>query len=75
MTWREIQRVVDFAMEDWGLRDSAEKPRLHNDNGGQLKAKKLRQTPHGMLTGKADEIIQQRKERNMASRNCCPTNS
>jgi transposase InsO family protein len=26
-----------------GLRDSAEKPRLHNDNGSQLKAKKLRQ--------------------------------
>jgi transposase InsO family protein len=42
MTWREIQRVVDFAMEDWGLRDSLEKPRLHNDNGSQLKAKKLR---------------------------------
>jgi putative transposase len=43
MTWREIQQVVDFAIEDWGLRDSAEKPRLHNDNGSQLKAKKLRQ--------------------------------
>jgi len=42
MTWREIQRVVDFAIEDWGLRDSEEKPRLHNDNGSQLKAKKLR---------------------------------
>ena len=136
MTWREIQRVVDFAMEDWGLRDSAEKPRLHNDNGSQLKAKKLRQwlremgvlqdfsrpkvpedlavlerfmrtvkqgevypgeyvdqyearngisqfidyynhrrphqslcyvTPHDMLTGKADEIIQQRKERHIAA--------
>jgi len=43
MTWREIQRVVDFAIEDLGLRNSAEKPRLHNDNGSQLKAKKLRQ--------------------------------
>ena len=43
MTWREIQRVMDFAIEDWGLRGSAEKPRLHNDNGSQLKAKKLRQ--------------------------------
>jgi transposase InsO family protein len=43
MTWREIQRVVDFAIEDWGFRDSLEKPRLHNDNGSQLKAKKLRQ--------------------------------
>jgi transposase InsO family protein len=43
MTWREIQRVVDFAIEDLGLRDSDEKPRLHNDNGSQLKAKKLRQ--------------------------------
>jgi len=43
MTWREIQRVVDFAIEDWGFRDSVEKPRLHNDNGSQLKAKKLRQ--------------------------------
>jgi transposase InsO family protein len=43
MTWREIQQVVDFAIEDLGLRDSAEKPRLHNDNGSQLKAKKLRQ--------------------------------
>ena len=43
MTWREIQRVVDFAIEDLGLRDSEEKPRLHNDNGSQLKAKKLRQ--------------------------------
>ena len=43
MTWREIQRVVDFAIEDWGLRDSESKPRLHNDNGSQLKAKKLRQ--------------------------------
>jgi len=136
MTWREIQRVVDFAIEDWGLRDSAEKPRLHNDNGSQLKAKKLRQwlreigvlqdfsrpkvpedlaalerfmrtvkqgevypgeyedqyearngisqfidyynhrrphqslsyiTPYDMLTGKADEIIQQRKERHIAA--------
>jgi transposase InsO family protein len=136
MTWREIQRVVDFAMEDWGLRDSLEKPRLHNDNGSQLKAKKLRQwlremgvlqdfsrpkvpedlailerfmrtvkqgevypgeyvdqyearngisqfidyynhrrphqslcyvTPHDMLTGKADEIIKQRKERHIAA--------
>jgi transposase InsO family protein len=43
MTWREIQRVVDFAIEDLGLRDSQEKPCLHNDNGSQLKAKKLRQ--------------------------------
>jgi putative transposase len=43
MTWREIRRVVDFAIEDFGLRDSEEKPRLHNDNGSQLKAKKLRQ--------------------------------
>jgi putative transposase len=34
---------MDFAIEDWGLRGSAEKPRLHNDNGSQLKAKKLRQ--------------------------------
>lgn len=42
MTWHEIQQVVDFAIEDLGLRDSAEKPRLHNDNGSQLKAKKLR---------------------------------
>ena len=136
MTWHEIQRVVDFAMEDWGLRDSAEKPRLHNDNGSQLKAKKLRQwlreigvlqdfsrprvpedlavlerfmrtvkqgevypgeyvdqyearngisqfidyynhrrphqslcyvTPYDMLTGKADEIIQQRKERHIVA--------
>jgi transposase InsO family protein len=43
MTWHEIQRVVDWAIEDLGLRDSADKPRLHNDNGSQLKAKKLRQ--------------------------------
>jgi transposase InsO family protein len=43
MTWREIQRVVDFAIEDYGFRDSQAKPRLHNDNGSQLKAKKLRQ--------------------------------
>ncbi|MHA2303346.1 MAG: IS3 family transposase [Candidatus Thorarchaeota archaeon] len=43
MTWHEIQQVVDLAIEDLGLRDSAEKPRLHNDNGSQLKAKKLRQ--------------------------------
>lgn len=136
MTWREIQRVVDFAIEDWGLRDSEEKPRLHNDNGSQLKAKKLRQwlrelgvlqdfsrprvpedlailerfmrtvkqeevypgeypdqyeardgigtfisyynhhrphqslgyvTPHDMLTGKAEAVIQQRKERHIAA--------
>ncbi len=136
MTWHEIQRVVDFAIEDCGLRDSAKKPRLHNDNGSQLKAKKLRQwlremgvlqdfsrprvpedlavlerfmrtvkqgevypgeyedqyearngisqfidyynhrrphqslsyvTPYDMLTGKADEIIQQRKERHKAA--------
>ena len=43
MTWHEIQQVVDLAIEDLGLRDSVEKPRLHNDNGSQLKAKKLRQ--------------------------------
>jgi len=43
MTWRDVQRVIDFAMEDWGLRDSQIKPRLHNDNGSQLKAKKLTQ--------------------------------
>ena len=43
MTWREIQQVVDSAIEDFGLRDSSKKPRLHNDNGSQLKAKKLRQ--------------------------------
>lgn len=43
MTWRDVQRVVDFALEDLGLRDSQTKPRLHNDNGSQLKAKKLRQ--------------------------------
>ncbi len=43
MTWRDIWRVFDFAMEEWGLRDSHQKPRLHNDNGSQLKAKKLRQ--------------------------------
>ena len=43
MTWHEIQRVVDWAIEDLGLRDSEDKPRLHNDNGSQLKAKKLRQ--------------------------------
>ena len=34
---------MDFAIEDYGLRDSQAKPRLHNDNGSQLKAKKLRQ--------------------------------
>jgi transposase InsO family protein len=43
MTWRDIWRVFDFAMEDWGLRESHEKLRLHSDNGSQLKAKKLRQ--------------------------------
>jgi transposase InsO family protein len=136
MTWRDVQRVIDFGMEDWGLRDSHVKPRLHNDNGSQLKAKKLRQwlremgvlqdfsrpkvpedlavlerfmrtvkqgevypgeyvdqyeardgisqfidyynhrrphqslgyvTPYDMLTGKAEEVIQQRKERHIAA--------
>ena len=43
MTWHDVQGVVDFAIEDCGLRDSQTKPRLHNDNGSQLKAKKLRQ--------------------------------
>lgn len=43
MTWRDVWRVFDFAMEDWGLRDCHEKLRLHSDNGSQLKAKKLRQ--------------------------------
>jgi len=43
MTWCDVQRVIDFGMEDCGLRDSHVKPRLHNDNGSQLKAKKLRQ--------------------------------
>jgi putative transposase len=43
MTWRDIWGVFDFAIEEWGLRDSHQKPRLHNDNGSQLKAKKLRQ--------------------------------
>ncbi|MFC1713522.1 transposase [Candidatus Poribacteria bacterium] len=42
MTWRDVWPVFDFAMEDWGLRDSQEKPRLHSDNGSQLKARKLR---------------------------------
>ncbi len=41
MTWREIQQVVDFAIEDLGLRDSEEKPRLHNDNGSQLNSAPL----------------------------------
>ena len=141
MTWRDVQRVIDFGMEDWGLRDSHVKPRLHNDNGSQLKAKKLRQwlremgvlqdfsrprvpedlavlerfmrtvkqgevypgeyvdqyeardgisqfidyynhprlrgdrphqslcyvTPYDMLTGKAEKVIQQRKERHIAA--------
>jgi len=141
MTWRDVQRVIDFGMEDWGLRDSHVKPRLHNDNGSQLKAKELRQwlremgvlqdfsrpkvpedlavlerfmrtvkqgevypgeyvdqyeardgisqfidyynhprvrgdrphqslgyvTPYDMLTGKAEEVIQQRKERHIAA--------
>lgn len=136
MTWRDVQRVIDFGMEDWGLRDSHVKPRLHNDNGSQLKAKKLRQwlremgvlqdfsrpkvpedlailerfmrtvkqgevypgeyvdqyaardgisqfidyynhrrphqslgyvTPYDMLTGKDEELIQQRKERHIAA--------
>ena len=136
MTWRDVQRVIDFGMEDWGLRDSHAKPRLHNDNGSQLKAKKLRQwlremgvlqdfsrpkvpedlavlerfmrtvkqgevypgeyvdqyeardgisqfigyynhrrphqslgyvTPYDMLTGKAEEVIQRRKERHIAA--------
>jgi len=43
MTWFDVQRVMDFGMEDFGLRDSHAKPRLHNDNGSQLKSKKLRQ--------------------------------
>ena len=43
MTCRDVQRVIDFAMEDWGLRESQIKPRLHNDNGSQLRAKKLTQ--------------------------------
>lgn len=136
MTWRDVQRVIDFAMEDWELRDSQVKPRLHNDNGSQLKAKKLTQwlremgvlqdfsrpkvpedlamlerfirtvkqeevypaeyvdqyeardglgqfidyynhrrphqslgyvTPHDKLTGRAEEVIQQRKARHVAA--------
>jgi transposase InsO family protein len=136
MTWRDVWRVFDFAIEDWGLRDSHEKPRLHSDNGSQLKAKKLRQllrelgvlqdfsrprvpedlailerfmrtvkqgevypgeyvdqyeardgigyfidyynhrrphqsldyvTPHDMLTGRAAEVIQQRKEQHVST--------
>ena len=43
MTWFDVQRVMDFGMEDCGLRNSHVKPRLHNDNGSQLKSKKLRQ--------------------------------
>jgi transposase InsO family protein len=136
MTWFDVQRVIDFGMEDCGLRNSHVKPRLHNDNGSQLKSKKLRRwlremgvlqdfsrpkvpedlavlerfmrtvkqgevypgeyvdqyeardgisqfidyynhrrphqslgyvTPYDMLTGRAEEIIQQRKERHIAA--------
>lgn len=42
MTWHDVKRVVDFGLEECGLRDKQDKPRLHSDNGSQLKAKKLR---------------------------------
>ena len=43
MTWFDVRQVIDFAIEDLGLRASQAKPRIHSDNGSQLKAKKLRQ--------------------------------
>lgn len=41
-TAKDVERVIDFALAEWNLHDKEEKPKIHSDNGPQMKAKSLK---------------------------------
>jgi transposase InsO family protein len=42
MTSRDVQRVVDFALLQYGFYEREDKPKIHSDNGSQMKAKSFK---------------------------------
>ncbi len=41
-TARDVQRVIDFTLAEWNLHDKEAKPKIHSDNGPQMKARSLK---------------------------------
>lgn len=42
MTSRDAQKTVDFALLEYGFYEREDKPKLHSDNGSQMKAKSFK---------------------------------
>jgi len=42
MTSKDVQRVVDFALLQYGFYEREAKPKIHSDNGSQMKAKSFK---------------------------------
>ena len=39
MTSKDVQKVIDFALLQYGFYEKEDKPKIHSDNGSQMKAK------------------------------------
>jgi len=42
MTSMDVQRVIDFALLQYGFYEKEDKPKIHSDNGSQMKAKSFK---------------------------------
>ncbi|MEA3485475.1 MAG: IS3 family transposase [Candidatus Aerophobetes bacterium] len=42
MTSRDVQKVIDFALLQYGFYEKKDKPKIHSDNGSQMKAKSFK---------------------------------
>ena len=42
MTSKDVQKVIDFALLEYGFYEKKNKPKIHSDNGSQMKAKSFK---------------------------------
>lgn len=42
MTSKDVQKVIDFALLQYGFYEREDKPKIHSDNGSQMKAKSFK---------------------------------
>ncbi len=42
MTSKDVQKVIDFALLQYGFYEKEDKPKIHSDNGSQMKAKSFK---------------------------------
>lgn len=42
MTSKDVHKAVDFALLQYGLYEKKDKPKIHFDNGSQMKAKSFK---------------------------------